>query len=558
LAGLCPYLELLAKVPAGKYDQLVAKLKARIATAEKTLLDPKLRVRYKQKLRNHITAKEIAQSSKANPELIAASGSAPATSEASAAPSVREAELLAPVRKPKPPVAQPHKGGVTNGTTVNSAAPLPAAPATNIPPVATPSSIPQAQSVPAKAVPLAVPLAMPLQDPQTAAPLANAAVPNANAAVPTMPPAQAELLPPSDHPGTVDEPAFEKIIVQKVRKKQPKLVGPIVLLLMLGAGAGGSFLIYQNFDELAKRGRNTADETTNDDTDGPEKAPPAGKVEPGKPVSRSRNDSELMPKQVGVDAEGPAVDVNVGSLASQTVEPTEEMKLDPAGKATMKDDLPPVDVASKKALVEEMVGEGVSNEETPIETMVSDTGRVAMDQSQLIRVRRDMDRAYRGLYRRELQEAKKSWQSANAVLGEAKQSEAAQFVPEQQAFTDRVVDFEKLMSPVDGFWEQVRKSADSIPGGQEIVIGSQRLGFVEAKPQSIIIRRSGASIEYQYSFCPPGLAVAIAEQEAVEDIPTWNIQKAAFYIVDQLSGLDHSRRINEFLEIAEEAGHDCV
>jgi len=543
-AGVARNHELLAKVPAGKYDQLVAKLKARIATAEKTLLDPKLRAQYKRKLRSHIAAKRGTRSSKANPELTAASGSAPATSQGGAGPSVREAEPLAPVRKSEPPVAPPHKGGGINGTTAGSAAPLsatpssPAAPATNIPPaapVATPASIPQAQSVPLKAVPLA----MPVQNPQMAVPLAKAAVPIANAA-PTMPPAQAEFLPPSDPLGSDGEPAFEKIVVQKVRKKRSKLVGPIALLLMLGAGAGGSFLIYQNFDELVNLGRNVTGETTNDD-DADEKDKPAGK------------DSELMSRRVDADVEEPGVDVSVGNLAAET----DERKGDSVGKASMKDGPSPIDAASKKSPVEQMVGEKVPNQAMLNETMVSDAGLVTMDQSQLARVRRDMDRAYRGLYRREAQVAKKSWQSANAVLGEVKQSGAVRFVPEQQAFADRVGDFEKLMSHVDGFWEQVRKSADSIPGGQEIIIVSQSVGFVEAKPQSIIIRRSGSNIEYQYLFCPPGLAVAIAEQGAVEDIPTWNIQKAAFYIVDQLGGLDHGRRINEFLEIAEEAGHDC-
>ena len=40
-AGVARNLGLLAKVPPGKFDPLVAKLRKRISTAEKTLLDPK-------------------------------------------------------------------------------------------------------------------------------------------------------------------------------------------------------------------------------------------------------------------------------------------------------------------------------------------------------------------------------------------------------------------------------------------------------------------------------------------------------------------------------------
>ena len=201
--------------------------------------------------------------------------------------------------------------------------------------------------------------------------------------------------------------------------------------------------------------------------------------------------------------------------------------------------------------------EEMPTKEMPIETETPEAEvAVSFDKTQLAHVRRDMDRAYRGLFRRETQVAKKSFESAKAVLGE-KRTQGAQFPPEQQSMVDRIDEFEKLMSNVDGFWEQVHKSAETITGAAQIVVGSQRVGFVESKPDSVIIRRSGANIEYQYSFCPPGLAVAIAEQGAVKDVPTWNIHKAAFYTLDQLGGLDHGRRIDEFLKVAEDAGHDC-
>jgi len=67
----------------------------------------------------------------------------------------------------------------------------------------------------------------------------------------------------------------------------------------------------------------------------------------------------------------------------------------------------------------------------------------------------------------------------------------------------------------------------------------------------------GTNIEYDYSFCPPGLAMAIGKLGAIEDIPTWNLQKAAFCSIDQLGGGDHSKMIDEFIAVAEDAGHKC-
>ena len=581
-AGVARNLGLLAQVPAGKYDQLVAKLKARIATAEKTLLDPKLRAQYKQKLKTQIASGEVTQSSKANPELMAPPSPTSAGLEAGGPP-VKESELSAPVRKPKPPLAgKPVVDAADSAAPIPAAPVAPAAPTANVPqaaPIATPASIPQAQSVPPKAVPLAVPM----QNPQMAVPVANAAVPQAIANAGAQPPVQAGSFPPSEQVDAASVPAVGKISVQKVRRRRSSLVGPIFMLLMLGAAVGGSVLIYQNFDELVKLGRGSGGGTaTNVDETGKEKL--AGKAETEKAGSLGKKENESMPKQSvagvaedpdsgkmkkptpgqetmpvkKVDAERPDVVSDLAERADKKKARKARKALKEKGKDSMRED--PLDVM----VAEESPTEEMPTEESPGEEMPSETEPpkaepvvVSMDQSQLAHVRRDLDRAYRGLYRRETQVAKKSFESASAVLEGLQQSEDAQFVPEQQALVDRVGDFKKLMSHVDGFWKQVHKSAESLSGAPQIIIGSQIVGFVESKPQSIIIKRAGSNIEYQYSFCPPGLAVAIAEQGAVEDIPTWNIQKAAFYTVDQLGGLDHSRRINEFLEIAEEAGHNC-
>jgi len=71
-------------------------------------------------------------------------------------------------------------------------------------------------------------------------------------------------------------------------------------------------------------------------------------------------------------------------------------------------------------------------------------------------------------------------------------------------------------------------------------------------------KHAGSNVTYQFAFCPPGLAVALAEQGAVADIPTWNKQLAAFYAVDQvINEKDHAEKIDKLLKESEAAGHDC-
>ena len=72
-----------------------------------------------------------------------------------------------------------------------------------------------------------------------------------------------------------------------------------------------------------------------------------------------------------------------------------------------------------------------------------------------------------------------------------------------------------------------------------------------------MIRNSGLNVTYQYYFCPPGLAVALGDQGQVDSIPTWSMQKAAFYAVNQSESVDFSRQIDEYCKIAEEANGDC-
>jgi uncharacterized membrane protein len=115
----------------------------------------------------------------------------------------------------------------------------------------------------------------------------------------------------------------------------------------------------------------------------------------------------------------------------------------------------------------------------------------------------------------------------------------------------------EILDLLEGFWRQVANSSQSIRGGQEIAVGEQIVGFLEATDEEVTVRNAGSNITYQYYFCPPGLAVELALKGAIPDIPEWSKQLAVFYAINQVDGVDHSDKIDELLDIAEEAGHDC-
>lgn len=521
----------LSQVPPGKFDQALAKVKSRIANAEQTLLDPTLREQYKKKIQSKTAASKLAPS------------------QTPVGQPGRQQDLSPPTRPSEANLQSENVGG-------NNAPILPAAPVVPLAtPLATPVAAPPQSKAPLKAVPLAVPMNV---QPKT--------VPVATTPMATPPPATDSGALDGGSLGHGFAPKLGAVAIKKsAARRRSKLLGPIMAMLMLGAGIGGALLLYQNFDEVAQLlGKN---ETRDNETLKAKKEQPF-ESEKRKTGRNDSSDEKTEPlEKVATNSK-----TDLAPIA-ETKQPEQNLYAEPVASSTnLNSDANPdpvVDIIGAEPENNALATATNDSEAVKPKTDVSEVDvappdgpevkflEVSLDEVQLASVRRDMQRAYRSLYRREKDKAFACYSMASQVLKKAKQSDDASVSTEQQLMVTQIEDFEKMASLLEGFWDQVHKSADSISGAQEIVIGTQIVGFVESTPESVIVRRSGSNIEYFYSFCPPGLAVAIAELGAIQDVPTWNMQKAAFYSIDQLGGLDHTRRIEEFLTEAESAGHQC-
>lgn len=569
--GVKRNLALLAQVPPGKFDSAVEKIKQRIAVAQNTLLDPASRQAYKAKL--------MGQSSRAKPAPANSDLLPPGASQKRNDPKPLSAQPpLAPGRRtPQPPNSPatpsstptlPPKAPSANRPIANPIA------SNNIPPAQPPAApvanpaVPPAQPIAssnanANTVPSAIPIAAPLNSTNPASPTAHA-MPVA----PTTPVAPAVPVVASMPvaPGTPVEMSNEAVtgsvsIDRKVgRRKKSRVLAPLMMLIMLGSGAVGAFFIYQNFDSLT--------------------AAFSGKPIVANPVKEPEEESPPPKKLQKVDINKiPELDVdevmaNSSNVTGRTPEQEEMLKnmieadgetdvdpnaTDPTGLVGGPPEVDNGNDPNEMASTPENIEPPTTPDETEKPKTVEEpvVKIVALDAAQLARFRRNLSRAHRQIYRRDHVSAKKSISLTADIANQVLTSDSDQFEGEQKEFVQNISDSMAVMELIEGFWQQVGASADKISGAQEIVVGTQIVAFVESLPGSVIIRRSGTSIEYGYGFCPPGLAVAIAEQAAVPDVPTWNKQKAAFYAIDQLGGLDHSGRINEFLKIAEDANHDC-
>lgn len=502
-AGVRRNAEMLAKVPPGKHDALLKQMKQRIALARKTLLNPKLRADYVNELKAKIKAQQEGKTSGSQNQ-----GTAP---KQDAAP---------------PPSAPP--------TVTPPAAVTPSTAETPIEPPETPLAQP-ATSI--SSVPAAIPLAVPIQPDSEDG--ATVAVPVA-AAIPTQ----------SDQ--SADDSPFGNVQIdaKRGRKRKRSALGNVIAVIMVVAAGVGAFLVYQNFESLMRLGGINPDVSIGpgiNNEDEPEKQ---------NPDDDSSNDDETI-LDPGQD------DATPGKKPSKL--PT--FDLDSLPELTESDLADVMDGAGNKPKQKDpdgdMSDQGVSQNNDPPEMVNDDVDPdadktpVQLDASQIAELRKDLQRARRSMFRRDEESATNALQSAQQLLDDTIAPESEVVAADQRPLARLVGDTEEALRLLDGFWEQVVNSCQNIPGGQEITIGQQVVGFLEADQEKFTVRNSGTNITYEYSFCPPGLAMKLAIQGAIPDIPTWSKQLAAFYAVNQVDGIDHAEKIDELLKIAEDAGHDC-
>ena len=181
---------------------------------------------------------------------------------------------------------------------------------------------------------------------------------------------------------------------------------------------------------------------------------------------------------------------------------------------------------------------------------------LSMDNATLARFRRHIQRARRSLFRRDKGVTFDEIFVAEEILNDVGSTLASDYAPEYEPIVKLVASTKEVANLIDGFWQQVISSCGEITGGQEIQVGEQIVGFIEGDAEKLIVRKSGSNITYKYHFCPPGLAVAMAKEGTIKDVPTWEKQLAAFYAVNQLMGSNYLAQVDKHLAVADDAGHD--
>lgn len=535
------HLAQLSKLPPGKFDDVVKKLKARIEEAQKILSDPALRQKYLVQLKSK-AAKQKKQGTSTKPTN-PAEKVAPA-SPTTAAPAIPPNNITpAPPVAPAPPTtptAQPPSTGVTADQPSGTATPPVFTPVADTPsftpePPAQPQTPPVAPigvtpvAAPANQPPAAIPMAMPVAGSQ---PMMAQAVP-------------AQAAPVETAPAGIGDVAIKRTVT---RRKRNKWVGPIVALFMIGVAGGGGYLLIQNFEPLkVALGMSEAKPVT----------PPAGT-----PESDGGNGNEEPAKPLKATDINDLEDMDVENAISTEDDNTIN---DPDAAAKLKDiiaqgdnsdgDSPATDDGSDMDAENNTTDEDDPNFKEPF-TADRNKMAVKIEADRLDELRRACQRLNRSLFRRDKKVSQEQLESAKQILA-VYDTDNTRVEDSQQHYVQLVDDAERMLESIEGFWGQVVKGTNAFKGGAEIEIGEQKLGFLEADETGFVVRNAGVNVRYEYFFTPPGLAVRMGENGQIDSIPNWSIQKAAFYAVNQTTGTDYLSRIEELLKVAKDAGFDC-
>ncbi len=502
-------------------DALIEKVRKRIVTAHKVLTDPDLRSEYDKKLKakfakaKSVPASELKkdESNEKKPDQVRHQMTKPVdgseTKKGSSTERKNPAVPMIPVSSEPsesdllpPKIAQDVVHRPSNNTQPSNVT-------IDLPPETSQSTEKGTSAAEPAAIPMAVPIA---QSPE--------AVPN-NSSSPTVP-SVAVAIPVDDmstpvlptaatlEPVTTPSNDFISTPIQKrpsSRRKRSMAV-PIISSVLAVGGIIGLVLFLLNYQRFFST-PTVADNDTNT---------------PAKVLNEQKDDLDTS-----------------NSLAD--VKPPQQT---PADKPSAADD----NSSSLSNVVDDPF---TSSDDSKSTTAKPKTVR-NLDFRDHVQFRQAMNGARWAMIRRDQASTIRSIQNAQGLFEGL--SDDQRWSDEDAKLKELVESTNDVMKLLEGFWTQVVTSAESLQGGAEIEVGGSILGFVEARKGLIILRNAGANVPYAYEFLPAGLAKRIAEMGAKEDVPTFNMQLAAFYAVHVPIDKSYSDKAISLAEKAEADGHD--
>jgi hypothetical protein len=145
---------------------------------------------------------------------------------------------------------------------------------------------------------------------------------------------------------------------------------------------------------------------------------------------------------------------------------------------------------------------------------------------------------------RDSETAKKRLQLAKGVLTSA--SEQAQLTA-----------LEEVVGHLDRYWKQLVQSSARMRTG-EIKWGDESAGFIESTDQYVLVKLKGIGLKVLWEYVRPDIAVQLAEQGPIADIPAWRLAKASALMLDTQTAREQEPLIRQWLDESAADGHEIA
>jgi len=137
--------------------------------------------------------------------------------------------------------------------------------------------------------------------------------------------------------------------------------------------------------------------------------------------------------------------------------------------------------------------------------------------------------------RARLESAAEQYDIAEKLLGSG---------PQDEKLKRQIVLGRAMINYLEGFWKQVSKSCLSFDGDAIAPAAGVTVGFVEGRPDDVVLKMSGAIVPIPYRSLRPGLAMVLGATMADPEGSDWCLQQAAF----RIAHFDDSGRSTEKIE----------
>jgi hypothetical protein len=194
--------------------------------------------------------------------------------------------------------------------------------------------------------------------------------------------------------------------------------------------------------------------------------------------------------------------------------------------------------------------EPTAEEPQPNESVKPSSNANSLTDPQLHSIRHLFKRARNEMKRGHLESAAKQYNMVESILQGRKVNR------DQVQITQELKNGRGMVGHLEGFFDHVKYSSQKITGGELEPEPGVYVGFVEGRPDDVVVR-IGENVAIPYRSLSPGLAMALASKKGAKNLPDYRLDQAAYRIIHTVPSPDSDAKTEELIAASEADGYDA-